>query len=86
MAKASQVRILSCVKIVYSNKQIKIDAGIYPEDVILCDLFIQHSLMVRIAGFHPADPGSIPGAEGGPGDDIKSTTYSLTRYRWESNC
>ena len=33
---------------------------------------IHRSLMVRIAGFHPEDPGSIPGDEGSSGNDVKS--------------
>ena len=40
--------------------------------------------MVRIAGFHPADPGSIPGDEGSSRNDVKSPRYvSRTRVGGE---
>ncbi len=39
--------------------------------------------MVRIAGFHPADPGSIPGDEDCLGTTLKATSQpALTRKEW----
>ncbi len=64
------------------ERELFIDASMWKK--LTRPVNIHRSLMVRIAGFHPADPGSIPGDE----DHLRSSVVerlTLDQVRAGSN-